>query len=65
MLVPEDKLAEAQFPKKTRDTLFRTKHDLILPAYRALDEEARKEVDSVLDIKPAGLPGLDLIFPKV
>lgn len=63
--VLEDKLQEAKFPKSLRDNVFKTKHDLIVSAYRNLDEDTRNAVDAVLEIKPAGLHGLELVLPKL
>lgn len=43
--------------------LIRVKHDLVIAAYRRLDSDTRKKVDSVLVIKP-GLPTLELVEAK-
>jgi hypothetical protein len=46
-----------------RNMLVSIKYDLSVAAYKKLDEQTRKKVDSVLEIKP-GLPSLELIPPQ-
>ena len=62
--VDEKALASSEIPKKLKDEVFRVKHDLSVTAYRNLDEELKKLVDTVLTIKP-GMPGLDVIAAPV
>lgn len=44
-----------------RKSFFRTKHSLITSDYRKADPALRKQLDNVLDIKPAGLPNMELL----
>lgn len=54
-----DDFKKLQLSDELNDQLIRVKHDLVLGAYRRLDSDTRKKVDSVLEIKP-GLPTLSV-----
>jgi hypothetical protein len=53
-------LAEHKLPM---EDLIRYKPELVLSAYRTLNEEQRKEFDQILVIKE-GTPGLEIVKPK-
>lgn len=53
----------AKIPSAVATKLIRTKYELSVTPYKKLDEEQRKAVDGILEIKP-GLPKLELVPPK-
>lgn len=61
--VQERELPNLKLSPKLKEKLFKKKHSLVTGQYRKLDDKTRKQVDSVLIIKP-GLPTLEIVEPK-
>ncbi len=62
-IVDEEGLKNLKLTPTQLRAHFRTKHSLLIAAYKALDDHARQILDSVIVSKP-GLPTLDIVEAK-